>query len=60
MIDNFPPAIPNFEFTSPGGGAGSGYNISFTPDPGPGPNTGNPLAPVGHHHHRQLGGPAAA
>jgi hypothetical protein len=47
LIDDFPPAIPNFEFTSPGGGAGSGYQISFTPDPGPGPNTGNPLATVG-------------
>lgn len=47
LIDDFPPDIPNFEFTSPGGGAGSGYQISFTPDPGPGPNTGNPLATVG-------------
>ena len=45
-MDNFPPAIPNFEYTSPGGGAGSGYQISFTPDPGPGPNTGNPLTQV--------------
>ena len=44
LIDNLPPAIPSFEFTSPGGGAGSGYAITFTPDPGPGANTGNPLA----------------
>lgn len=44
VIDNFPPAIGGFEFTSPGGLAGSGYQVSFTPDPGPGPNTGNPMA----------------
>jgi hypothetical protein len=46
-IDNFPPTIPNFEYTAPGGTVGSGYQISFTPDPGPGANTGNPLAAVG-------------
>jgi hypothetical protein len=44
VIDNYPPSIPGFEFTSPGGTAGSGYAVSFTPDPGPGPNTGNPMA----------------
>ncbi len=44
IIDNVPPAIPGFEYTSPGGVAGSGYALGFTPDPGPGPNTGNPMA----------------
>ena len=44
IVDNTPPAIAGFEYTSPGGVAGSGYEITFTPDPGPGANTGNPLA----------------
>ncbi|MEO8678202.1 MAG: pilus assembly PilX N-terminal domain-containing protein, partial [Vicinamibacterales bacterium] len=39
-----PPAIPGFEYTSPGGALGSGYAISFTPDPCACPNAGNPLA----------------
>ena len=39
VVDNVPPEIPGFTFTSPGGGAGSGYAVSFTPDA-----DGNPAA----------------
>ncbi|MGE0812445.1 MAG: hypothetical protein AB7O28_01795 [Vicinamibacterales bacterium] len=43
VLDNYPPGIPGFEYTAPGGTPGSGYEISYIPDPGPGPNTGNPM-----------------
>jgi hypothetical protein len=39
VVDNVPPSIPGFSYTSPGGGAGSGYAVSFTPDV-----NGNPAA----------------
>jgi len=39
VVDNTPPVIAGFQFTSPGGAAGSGYNVSFNPD-----GSGNPAA----------------
>jgi hypothetical protein len=44
-LDDLPPAIPDFEYTAPGGAPGSGYEISFTEDDCDGcPNEGNPKA----------------
>jgi hypothetical protein len=38
-MDNTPPAITGFTYTSPGGGANSGYAVTFNPDA-----NGNPAA----------------
>jgi hypothetical protein len=39
VVDNFPPAIPGFEYTAPGGGTNSGFAVTFNPDA-----DGNPAA----------------
>ena len=39
VVDDTPPVIAGFNFTSPGGLAGSGYAVSFNPD-----GSGNPAA----------------
>jgi hypothetical protein len=40
VLDNTPPTIDGFEYTSPGGLENSGYEISFNADP----DTGDPMA----------------
>jgi hypothetical protein len=42
-LAGFPPTIPGFTYTAPGGTAGSGYSVTFTADTKAGPNFGNPV-----------------